>query len=85
MVGALRWPRPRSRRRTPGAALMSAAAMSATPDIGNAPGLKAVTLELRAGQITGLAGVSGNGQAALADLIGGLMQTREWRTGCLRR
>ncbi len=36
-----------------------------------APGLKPLTLELRGGTITGLAGVSGNGQAALADLIGG--------------
>jgi len=34
--------------------------------------LRDVTLALRAGQITGLAGVSGNGQAALAALIGGL-------------
>lgn len=34
-------------------------------------GLKDVDLELRGGTITGLAGVSGNGQAALADLIGG--------------
>jgi len=42
-----------------------------TPDSGNAPGLKAVSLGLRAGQITGLAGVSGNGQAALADVVGG--------------
>lgn len=57
----------------PGAALMSLRGV-ATPDQGNAPGLKDVTLELRAGQITGLAGVSGNGQAALADLIGGLTQ-----------
>jgi general nucleoside transport system ATP-binding protein len=43
-----------------------------TRDIGAAPGLKSVTLGLRAGQITGLAGVSGNGQAALSDLISGL-------------
>lgn len=43
-----------------------------TPDHGSAPGLKSVDLDLRAGQIIGLAGVSGNGQAALADLIGGL-------------
>ena len=38
-----------------------------------APGLRRVSLALRAGQITGLAGVSGNGQAALADLIGGAL------------
>jgi general nucleoside transport system ATP-binding protein len=36
-----------------------------------APGLNSLTLSLHAGTITGLAGVSGNGQAALADLIGG--------------
>ena len=36
-----------------------------------APGLHNLTLTLPAGTITGLAGVSGNGQAALADLIGG--------------
>ncbi|CAN0584975.1 unnamed protein product, partial [Ectocarpus sp. 12 AP-2014] len=43
-----------------------------TPDVGSAPGLKSATLALRAGQIIGLAGVSGNGQAALADIVGGL-------------
>ncbi|RLL71049.1 ABC transporter ATP-binding protein [Paenirhodobacter hankyongi] len=44
-----------------------------TPDEGARPGLKQVSLDLRAGQITGLAGVSGNGQAALADLLSGLI------------
>ena len=39
----------------------------------SAPGLNGVSLALRAGQITGLAGVSGNGQAALADVISGLI------------
>ncbi len=43
-----------------------------TPNIGTAPGLKSVSLALRANQIIGLAGVSGNGQAALADVVGGL-------------
>lgn len=33
--------------------------------------LKDISLNLRAGTITGLAGVSGNGQSVLADLIGG--------------
>ena len=55
----------------PGAALMELQGVS-TPDVGNAPGLRDVTLALRAGQIIGLAGVSGNGQAALADVVGGL-------------
>ncbi|MFZ1725111.1 MAG: ABC transporter ATP-binding protein [Albidovulum sp.] len=57
----------------PGAALLTLRGVS-TPDRGNAPGLRGVDLVLRAGQITGLAGVSGNGQSALADLIGGLEQ-----------
>jgi ABC-type uncharacterized transport system ATPase subunit len=43
-----------------------------TPNIASAPGLKSVSLALRAGQIIGLAGVSGNGQAAIADVVGGL-------------
>jgi general nucleoside transport system ATP-binding protein len=43
-----------------------------TPAKGAAPGLRGVTLDLRGGMVTGLAGVSGNGQAALADLISGL-------------
>ena len=36
------------------------------------PGLDAVTLDLRAGTITGLAGVAGNGQGALAELLSGM-------------
>lgn len=44
-----------------------------TPDREGAPGLKAADLALYAGQITGIAGVSGNGQAALSDLLSGLL------------
>jgi simple sugar transport system ATP-binding protein len=62
---------PRAEARAPGLALMKLDAVS-TPDRGATPGLKAVTLDLRAGQITGLAGVSGNGQAALAEIVAGL-------------
>ena len=62
---------PRAEARTPGAMLMQLIGVT-TPDRGATPGLKAVSLELRAGQITGLAGVSGNGQAALAEIVGGL-------------
>ncbi len=39
---------------------------------GSGSGLHNVNLTLRAGEITGIAGVSGNGQAALADLIAGM-------------
>lgn len=71
MVGA-EVPPPEVRDATPGDVLVSLASVS-TPDRGAAPGLKSATMNLRAGQIIGLAGVSGNGQAALADLIGGLI------------
>lgn len=62
---------PKLSDRTPGPALLTLSNVD-TPRRGNTPGLNAVNLTLRAGQITGLAGVSGNGQAALADLVGGL-------------
>lgn len=62
---------PRAEAREPGAVLMRLDGVS-TPDRGATPGLKAVTLELRAGQIIGLAGVSGNGQASVAEIVGGL-------------
>ncbi|WP_171181647.1 ABC transporter ATP-binding protein [Ruegeria sp. HKCCD8929] len=70
MVGAEIAP-PRLAEREPGEALLTLARVTTAPH-GNAPGLAGVDLALRAGQITGLAGVSGNGQSALADLIGGL-------------
>ncbi|WP_278923677.1 ABC transporter ATP-binding protein [Pseudophaeobacter profundi] len=56
----------------PGAPLLSLRRVT-TPDQGAAPGLKSLNLELAAGQIIGLAGVSGNGQAALSDLLSGLI------------
>lgn len=62
---------PKLAERVPGPPLLTLRGCS-TLGQGNAPGLADVTLDLKAGQITGLAGVSGNGQAALADLIGGL-------------
>ncbi len=62
---------PKVADRVPGPALLTLTGVS-TRRRGNAPGLQGVDLTLRAGQITGLAGVSGNGQAALADLIAGL-------------
>lgn len=57
---------------TPGNALMELQQVS-TPDVGTVPGLKSVSLAFKSGQIVGLAGVSGNGQAALADVVGGLI------------
>ena len=56
----------------PGAPLLALDRVS-TASKGNQTGLQNANLTLRAGQITGLAGVSGNGQSALADLISGLI------------
>ncbi|MDF0598409.1 ABC transporter ATP-binding protein [Psychromarinibacter halotolerans] len=55
----------------PGPVLLSLKDVSTSGE-GRATGLRNVSLDLRAGQITGLAGVSGNGQGALSDLIAGL-------------
>ena len=64
---------PKAQTRAAGAPILRLDAVS-TPDQGAAPGLKRIALDLRAGQIIGLAGVSGNGQAALADLVSGLLR-----------
>ncbi|MCB1396327.1 MAG: ABC transporter ATP-binding protein [Rhodobacter sp.] len=69
MVGAEITP-PEVRDSTPGPALLRLTGVS-TPAHGNAPGLHAVDMALHGGQIVGLAGVSGNGQAALAGLLAG--------------
>ncbi|AGT11500.1 ABC transporter ATP-binding protein [Paracoccus aminophilus] len=63
---------PKAEARAAGPVLMQFDRVS-TPAQGVAPGLKALSLDLRAGEIIGLAGVSGNGQAALADLVSGLI------------
>ena len=47
------------------------------PDRETATGLHRIHLSLKAGQITGLAGVSGNGQAVLFDVISGLFLPKE--------
>ncbi|MEZ5766968.1 MAG: ABC transporter ATP-binding protein [Paracoccaceae bacterium] len=71
MVGSeIAAPAPSAAR--PGAVLLSLDRVS-TPAEGARTGLREVTLELNAGQITGLAGVSGNGQGALAALLSGLV------------
>jgi general nucleoside transport system ATP-binding protein len=56
----------------PGRVMLSLEAVSATLPGGRVP-LQDATLALRAGEITGLAGVSGNGQAVLAALIEGMV------------
>lgn len=63
---------PKAQPRPAGPVLMHLDRVSTAAN-GAAPGLKGLTLQLRAGEIIGLAGVSGNGQAALADLVSGLI------------
>ena len=46
-------------------------------DPGGAPRLLDVSLELRAGEILGVAGVSGNGQSALLDVLSGIEPVQE--------
>ncbi|MCU0902815.1 MAG: ABC transporter ATP-binding protein [Tabrizicola sp.] len=62
---------PRAEARAAGEVLMRLDRVS-TPDRGAAPGLRTVSLALHSGQITGIAGVSGNGQTALAEIVAGL-------------
>lgn len=71
MVGA-EVQRPQISPGQPGPALLQLTQVI-TPDREGAPGLKAANLTLRAGQITGIAGVSGNGQTALSDILSGLL------------
>ncbi|QKV17181.1 ABC transporter ATP-binding protein [Oricola thermophila] len=58
---------------TPGSTVIELVGISTSGRAGGAP-LDGIDLSLREGEITGLAGVSGNGQAALAALIAGTMK-----------
>lgn len=69
---------PKAQTRPAGAVLMRLDGVT-TRGKGTATGLNRVSLDLRAGQIIGLAGVSGNGQAAMADLISGLIRPDQGR------
>ncbi len=59
----------------PGAELLKAEGLNWTDSLGVAR-LKDVSLTLRAGEIVGIAGVSGNGQSELLDVLSGLMAPR---------
>jgi simple sugar transport system ATP-binding protein len=56
---------------TPGDVLLSATDVEAESDRG-LPALRGVSLEVRAGEIVGIAAVAGNGQTELAEVITGL-------------
>ena len=56
----------------PGAVLLQAHGLGVTDGLG-VPRLADVSLQLRAGEIVGIAGVSGNGQSELLDVLSGLL------------
>ena len=64
--GAIPAPEPRAGR--PGATVAELRGVTTA----GAPGLRDATLRVRAGEVVGIAGVAGNGQAALAALLGGV-------------
>jgi simple sugar transport system ATP-binding protein len=71
MVGrAVTWGR-RARSGTPGVPLLRLDRVHARDDRG-LPALRDVSLEVRAGEIVAVAGVDGNGQAELAEVVAGL-------------
>src|SRR2546430_6205055 len=55
---------------TPGAGMMTVDNLTASSDQG-VPALKGVSFELRAGEILGIAGVEGNGQSELMEVLAG--------------
>jgi len=57
--------------REPGAVFLSIENVSAENDKG-LPALRGVSLQIRSGEILGLAGVAGNGQSELAEVVSGL-------------
>ncbi len=57
--------------RAPGEVVLAVEQLSATNDKG-LPALRSVSLEVRSGEIVGLAGVAGNGQSELAEVVTGL-------------
>ena len=58
----------------PGSVILEMTGVCARGDLGT-EALKEVTLDLRAGEILGIAGVAGNGQRELAEVITGLRET----------
>ena len=59
----------------PGDVMLSLEKVEATSDMG-VPALRGVSLDVRAGEIVGIAAVAGNGQSELAEVITGLRQCR---------
>ena len=64
----------KSQEQVDGRAVFEMSGVSATDDRG-LPALKDLSFQVRAGEVFGIAGVDGNGQAELAEVITGLRQT----------
>jgi general nucleoside transport system ATP-binding protein len=64
--------------REPGAAVLRLEAVEADDERG-LPALSGISLEVREGEILGIAGVAGNGQRALAEIVVGLREIRAGR------
>jgi len=69
---------PAKSRSEPGRVLLRLGDVHA-PGAGGSSGLAGVTLDLRAGEILGVAGVSGNGQLELAEIMGGVRRATHGR------
>nr|WP_321443594.1 ABC transporter ATP-binding protein [uncultured Cohaesibacter sp.] len=65
-------PLPVVETKQPGAPVLELMAVT-TPQVGTATRLDDITLTLHQGEITGLAGVSGNGQVAMSALLSGML------------
>jgi simple sugar transport system ATP-binding protein len=63
---------------TPGEVVLAVENVHAENDRG-LPAVRGISLNVRSGEIVGLAGVAGNGQRELADLINGLRQVKQGR------
>ncbi|MEM6372108.1 MAG: ABC transporter ATP-binding protein [Pseudomonadota bacterium] len=71
MIGRDIAPPDRNSERGDGRAVLEVRGLNHTPDNPFAPALRDISLTLRSGQITGIAGVSGNGQDALTRVLAG--------------
>ncbi|SMB93265.1 nucleoside ABC transporter ATP-binding protein [Thermanaeromonas toyohensis ToBE] len=71
MVGREMAPRVTKRQRSPGKPVLELKEVWAPSDKGT-PALRGISLEVKQGEILGIAGVSGNGQKELAEVISGL-------------
>jgi ABC-type uncharacterized transport system ATPase subunit len=73
MVGRETFGVSRQDQAAPGAPMLRLEALEARDKKG-LPALKGVSLEVRAGEVLGLAGVSGNGQAELSQVLSGMLK-----------